>query len=373
MKLALITHVPHIIRENRYYAYGPYVKEMNLWFQYVDMVLLVAPVQDGAISAIDLPYQHSKIDFRMVPAFSLLSVKEIVKTIIHLPRIVRATYIAMRDADHIHLRCPGNMGLVACLLQMLFPKKNKTAKYAGNWDPKSKQPWSYRLQKWILENTWITRNMKVLVYGEWENASSNIVPFFTATYHDSDKKEVLLRTPDTTINVLFVGTLSKGKRPLYAVQLTEALLQSGYDVRLELFGEGTERENLENYIRENRLQQYIVLHGNREAEIVEDAYRKSHFLILPSQSEGWPKVVAEAMFWGCVPLATKVSCVPSMLDNGKRGVLLSLSIPEDRAFVEQCINNHSDYREKARQGMEWSRQFTLDYFEREIEKMIKKQ
>jgi len=373
MKLALITHVPHIIRENRYYAYGPYVKEMNLWFQYTDTVLLVAPVQDGTISAIDLPYQHSEIELREVPAFSLLSAKEIFKTITYLPRIIRTTYLAMRDADHIHLRCPGNMGLVACMVQIVFPKKNKTAKYAGNWDPKSKQPWSYHLQKWILSNTVLTRNMKVLVYGEWENASSNIVPFFTATYRDSDKKEVPLRTPDTTINLLFVGALSKGKRPLYAVQLTEALLQSGYDVRLELFGEGTERGNLENYIRENGLQEHIVLHGNREAEIVENAYRKSHFLILPSQSEGWPKVVAEAMFWGCVPIATKVSCVPSMLDNGKRGILLSLSIAEDKAFVEQCIVNHSDYREKARQGMEWSRLFTLDYFESEIEKMLKNQ
>jgi len=373
MKIALITHVPHTIRDSRYYAYGPYVKEMNLWFNYVDTVLLVAPVQEGTVSAIDLPYQHSEIRLREVSAFSLLSAKEILKTITYLPRIIRSIYLVMRDADHIHLRCPGNMGLVACFVQILFPKKNKTAKYAGNWDPNSKQPWSYRLQKWILSNTILTRNMKVLVYGQWEGASRNIVSFFTATYRDSDKKEVPLRTLDTTIRFLFVGTLSKGKRPLYAVQLVEALLRSGCDVHLELFGEGAERENLERYIRENGLQQHVVLHGNREAEIVEEAYRKSHFLILPSQSEGWPKVVAEAMFWGCVPVATKVSCVPSMLDNGKRGILLALSIEADRAIIQQCVANPLDYQDKAKQGMEWSRQFTLDYFESEIQKMLKKQ
>ena len=35
--------------------------------------------------------------------------------------------------------------------------------------PKSKQPWTYKLQKWILSNTFLTRNMQVLVYGEWES------------------------------------------------------------------------------------------------------------------------------------------------------------------------------------------------------------
>ncbi len=373
MKLALITHVPHIIRENRYYAYGPYVKEMNLWFQYVDTVLLVAPKQEGAVSPIELPYEHSNIQFKTVPAFSLLSAKEIFKTITYLPRIIRAIYRAMKEADHIHLRCPGNMGLIACMVQIFFPGKNKTAKYAGNWDPNSKQPWSYRLQKWILNNTWLTRNMKVLVYGEWEGAGANIKPFFTATYTEQDKKDTTLRTPDGCVKLLFVGTLSKGKRPLYAVQLTKALLQSGYDVRLELFGEGAERENLENYIRENGLQQHIVLHGNREAEIVENAYRKSHFLILPSQSEGWPKVVAEAMFWGCVPVATKVSCVPNMLANGKRGILLTLSETADLVLLQQGIVNRETYQEKAAQAMEWSRQFTLDYFEKEIQKMLTNQ
>jgi len=74
----------------------------------------------------------------------------------------------MVQADYIHLRCPGNMGLEA-LVQMLFPNKPKTAKYAGNWNPKSKQPWSYRLQKWILSYTFLTQNMQVLVYGEWSN------------------------------------------------------------------------------------------------------------------------------------------------------------------------------------------------------------
>jgi len=53
----------------------------------------------------------------------------------------------MKSANHIHLRCPGNIGLLACLIQILFPNTPKTSKYAGNWDPNAKQPFTYKIQK----------------------------------------------------------------------------------------------------------------------------------------------------------------------------------------------------------------------------------
>ena len=70
-----------------------------------------------------------------------------------LPIVFDRVVVAMKNADHIHWRCPGNMGLIGAIVQILFPKKNKTAKYAGNWDPKAKQPFTYKLQRWILSNT----------------------------------------------------------------------------------------------------------------------------------------------------------------------------------------------------------------------------
>jgi hypothetical protein len=54
------------------------------------------------------------------------------------------------DCDHIHLRCPGNMGLIGCFIQMLFPSKTKTAKYAGNWVPNNLGPISYSHGFWVI-------------------------------------------------------------------------------------------------------------------------------------------------------------------------------------------------------------------------------
>ena len=101
-----------------------------------------------------------------------------------------------------------------------------------------------------------------------------------------------------------------------------------HQLRLDLFGDGAMKSEIETYIRNNNLESIISLKGNHSRETVLKAYQSSHFLILPSKSEGWPKVVAEAMFWGCVPIATPVSCVSYMMGSGSRGIILQENIQE---------------------------------------------
>jgi len=371
MRFVIITHVNHIQNENRYFAYAPYVNEMNIWLKYVDEALVVAPLLKKEITPIDLPYQHSKIDFRSIPDFNLIGLKNILIAVFRIPIVFWRIFLAMYNADHIHLRCPGNMGLIACFLQVLFPNKIKTAKYAGNWDPKSKQPWSYRLQKWILSNTFLTRNMQVLVYGDWENQTKNIKSFFTATYSDSERKTIKKENLKPLVSFIFTGSLVKGKNSLYAIQLVNELIKEGNNVILNIFGEGLERANLQNYIEENNLDGNVFLHGNQNKEIVKQAYQKSHFVILPSNSEGWPKAIAEGMFWGCVPFATKVSCVPFMLDYGNRGLFLEMKINEDLNKVENLLSNEDDFVVKSELAKKWSQKYTTEVFEIEIERLLK--
>ena len=370
MKFVIITHVVHIFKEGKVHAYGPYVREMNLWFKYADEILIVAPSSKIEPTDIHLAYEHNNINVSVIPSISLTSVFEVFKTFFYLPSIKWKLCKAMKQADHIHLRCPGNIGLLGCLVQILFPNKQKTAKYAGNWDPNAKQPLSYRFQKWILANTFLTRNIQVLVYGDWPGLSKNIKPFFTATYPKSKVGEASAREFGSVYTFLFVGSLSSGKRPLYAVQLVEALMKRGFACRLDIYGEGAERKALENYILEHELSEFVKLRGNQSSDIIEKAYKEGQFLILPSKSEGWPKVVAEAMFWGVIPIATKISCVPWMLDHGQRGLLLDMNLKEDTNMIVSSIKEIDSLAVMSVKGIEWSHSFTLDDFENEIKKIL---
>ncbi|WP_394775067.1 glycosyltransferase [Flavobacterium sp.] len=372
MKFAIITHVSHIHQDNQYFAYAPYVREMNIWFKYVDEVIVVAPLKTEEPTAIDIPYQHGKIDFRKVSDFNFTNFRNSLISIIKLPIILWKIFLAMKNADHIHLRCPGNMGLIGCFVQILFPHKTKTAKYAGNWDPKSQQPYTYKIQKWILSNTFLTRNMKVLVYGDWENQSTNVKPFFTATYSESEKEISQKSSFTNTIEFIFVGGLVGGKNPLYVVKLVHELIKRGYKTVLNLYGEGSERSTLESYILTHNLGTFVILNGNQNNETLKKAYQKSHFVILPSKSEGWPKAIAEGMFWGSIPVSSKVSCVPIMLDYGKRGVLLEMNLDKDVNQMIAMLNDESGFFTKSKLAIEWSQNYTTEVFEAEIKKLLTK-
>ena len=370
MKFTIFTHVPHLKEDNQYYAYAPYVREMNIWAENVDELVIVAPISYDKKSNIDCSYAHKNIKLTTISKFDILSFKSVATTIFKMPKIIWTIFKAMQSANHIHLRCPGNIGLVACVVQIAFPKKIKTAKYAGNWDPNSKQPWTYQLQKWILSNTFLTRNMQALVYGEWEGTTKNIKPFFTATYKEEDKKPIVKKDWKSKIKFIYVGTLVKGKNPLYAIRLVELVSKKGLNVSLCLYGEGVERNALEQYVLENKLESLINFKGNQSKEMVQKGYQESHFVLLASESEGWPKAVAEGMFWGCVPVATTVSCVPFMLDYGNRGVLLTMNLEEDVKQLTDLIQNKKDYDAKQIEAAKWSQTYTLDIFEKEIKKLL---
>jgi glycosyltransferase involved in cell wall biosynthesis len=318
----------------------------------------------------------SKVPFQIKKHFKLkdlnsLSFKAKMQSFLWSLYNIIILFKAFYWADHIHIRCPGNIGLLGCFVQMFFPSKIKTAKYAGNWDPKSKQPWSYRLQKWILSNTFFTRKMQVLVYGEWPNQSKNIKPFFTATYSEKEKQPLRSLNLNGNINFIFVGSLVVGKNPLYSIQLVEYLLKNNHKVSLNIYGDGVLKAELQRYIEENYLGKHIFLYGNQNQEVIKKAYQNSHFVILPSKSEGWPKAIAEGMFWGSVPMVTAVSCVPFMLAYGRRGMLLQMDFISDYNQFVMLLKNETLYQEMRIEGARWSRSYTTGFFETEIKRIMK--
>ncbi len=374
-RFLIITHVHHIKKKEKFYAYPPYVREMNIWLKYVKNLEIVAPLH--ILNKRELvegdPYQHSNLNFTELPSFNFLSLNSGIKAVFKIPVIFIRIWRAMFRADHIHIRSPGNNGLIACLVQIFFPGKTKTAKYAGNWDTKAKQPFSYKMQKWILSNGFLTRNMTVLVYGNWPNLSKNLLPFFTASFEE-DEKEVVIKTISAPYRFLFVGNLVEGKNPLVAIKIIEHMITKGIEVNLEIYGKGPLRAVLQKYVSDQGLSEYVYFKGNRKLNELKQAYKDAHFQVLVSKSEGWPKAVAEAMFFGCIPIATSVSCVPWMLGEGTRGILIPPPDKNSGADVEEkieeivndivtLIENPDDMRRMSLKAQNWSQEYTLEKFE----------
>lgn len=371
MTFLIVSHVLH--KRNALGViggYGPYVREMNIWLKHVDKAIVVAPIINCEHDAIDLPYEHDNIEFVQVPAFEFTSLLQSLRSVVMLPVIMHRILFSMRRADHIHLRCPGNMGLLGCVAQIFFPNKRKTAKYAGNWDWNSQQPRTYRWQQIILQSTFLTKNMTALVYGNWAGATKNIKPFFTASYRKEEIVPTKVRDLKGVINLIFIGGLNSGKRPLVSIQTAEQMVARGHHVEMFMLGDGKEKSELEEYIKQHNLEACVHLLGNVNAEEVKDYASKSHFLIFASKSEGWPKAVAESMFWGCLPITTNVSCVAEMLGYGERGNLVTPDSSEIADTIEYYLSNPQEYQSKALAAMNWSRQYTLERFEDDVSKLL---
>ncbi len=371
MKFCIISAVVHKESEGLFYGYEPYVREMNLWLKYIDELVVVAPSIQGPANSVELPYQHKNITFLNIPSFDITSLVNTIKAVFLMPIIFYKIFRAMKSSDHIHLRCPANISLLGCLVQILFPKKPKTIKYAGNWDPNSKQPLSYRIQKKIISNTFLTKNAKVLVYGEWENQSKNIVPFFTASFSENEICINENKNLNDQIKFLFVGALTKGKQPLLSLKSVHRLYEEGCNVRLDIYGEGTEMQCVKDYVEKHSLNEIVVIHGNQSKTILKKAYRDAHFLIFISKSEGWPKVVAESMFYSCLPISSNVSCIPYMLGYGERGsIITNTNVNEIVKEIKFYIDTPKVYEDKILKANVWSNKFTLEFFEREIKKIL---
>ena len=369
MKFLIITHVKHKKRNDDYFAYEPYVKEMNIWLKHIDELEILAPIGNDSISNIDLNYVHPSITFSRISEIQFTSVRHTLRSLFLIPSIVFAMYRACKRADHIHLRCPGNIGLIGCIVQILFPKKLKTAKYAGNWNPASKQPLSYRIQKKILSNVFWTKNMNALVYGNFGSQSNNIKSFFTASFHESDIISIQDRDYSKCLKFLFIGSLVDGKRPLLTLKIIENLRKKGIDASIDFYGEGMTLASLVDYVTANNLKHVVVFNGNQSRDTIKSALSKAHFLILPSKSEGWPKVVAEAMFFGAIPIATKISCVPFMLDYGNRGILIEPNIELASATIIENLNP-AKLIELSQNAINWSQKYTFEEFEKSIKELL---
>ncbi|WP_286760423.1 glycosyltransferase family 4 protein [Salegentibacter sp. UBA1130] len=288
--------------------------------------------------------------------------------------------------------------------------KPKSVKYAGNWDPKAKQPWTYRLQKWILSDRLLSRNIKVLAYGNWPNQSDNIVPFFTASFSEKGR-ESLIKNFKQPYKFIFTGNLVKGKGIFEAIDLIGSLKNKGVISELDIYGDGVLEDSLRAYIQKQELQNLVKLRGRKSLEELKQAYKKAHFVVLLSKSEGWPKALAEGMWYGCIPVATPVSCVPWMLkappvpEGGtgeiilaKRGILLnniySIKFQKGRQFeysngsrnisrtgfsekdlseIVSLIENPEKLKKMSLAAQEWSQQYTLEKFEKAIQEVLGKQ
>lgn len=93
------------------------------------------------------------------------------------------------------------------------------------------------------------------------------------------------------------------------------------DYFLKIFGEGSERETLQNLIDDLELQKFVQLCGTKSDAINDIA--NSEIFVLSSRYEGMPNALIEAMAAGTACISTDCKFGPSeLINDGKNGLLV---------------------------------------------------
>lgn len=134
--------------------------------------------------------------------------------------------------------------------------------------------------------------------------------------------------------ILFVGRLHPIKGIAYLIEAMNTIVKKNPKARLLLIGNGEERQNLENLVKELDLAKYVNFIGKVPNEKVLEYMIASDVLVLPSLSEGFPLTILEAMACGLPIVATKVGGIPEIVKNGEGGFLVE---PQNTAEISEKV------------------------------------
>ena len=114
----------------------------------------------------------------------------------------------------------------------------------------------------------------------------------------------------------------------------------------------------------------IGLEGARTA--LPPLYAQSHFMLMPTScSEGWPKVLSEAMAYGVVPLAGKVSSVPQFLRAFGTGRAIAVEdIPAYTEAILEYAATPSLWRRESVKAVAAAASFTYDRYLEDVKKLL---
>lgn len=159
---------------------------------------------------------------------------------------------------------------------------------------------------------------------------------------DTSPRERSVPRDGVPLRCLYVGRVAPDKgldTLVMALGLASQALEAGTLV-LDIVGWAAhgEKERLEVELRARGLETLVRFHGLREyGEPLFDCYRSADIFVLPSPSEGTPRVLVEAAAFGLPIVATAVGGVPDIISDGESGLLVPPGDPHAMAAALQRL------------------------------------
>ncbi|HEU5347585.1 MAG TPA: glycosyltransferase family 4 protein [Ktedonobacterales bacterium] len=160
---------------------------------------------------------------------------------------------------------------------------------------------------------------------------------------------------DQDVAILIPASLVRRKGHHYMLRaLAFPLLRKyGRSLRLILAGEGPMRERLQQQCTRLGLTEQVVFAGRIPHEEIPAMLSAADIVALPSDDEGMPLSLLEAMAAGLPVVATRVGAIPEIIEDGEMGLLVRPGSPHALAqAIDELLRDPETARRLSASGRE---------------------
>ena len=168
--------------------------------------------------------------------------------------------------------------------------------------------------------------------------------------------------------MVYFGGLRRYKRPEESIYLLAAMIHKIKNLKLIIVGTGPQKTDLENLVKERKLQDSVRFTGRLDEKELADVVASSWLNIHTSLTEGWGFSILEASSAGTPTVAYSVSGVVDAIENGVNG--LKVKDGDREALTKAALEIINDPKKWWVSSPQVTKKYSWDYTADSWDKLI---
>jgi len=358
--------------DGTYSAFEPVVRELEALCEIFDEIVWLGSITKSRKLALAVP-KKKKIKIVSLPATTRsTSFFNKLYIILNYPVFIFKILKHINKAKYVHSRAPSHPAMITIVFSLFDRKRRYWHKYAGNW-AEVNPPLGYKWQRSLLKGAHYS-NIRVTVNGSWGDRN-HVYAFENPCLYESERvaaaENAAQKDYNGELTMIYVGTIEYPHKGI--LQILDAIEQGLVPDRIKTFyivGNGVLKSMIEERIANIKNVQVVLL-GHMNRAQLDEYYRKSHIIILPTvASEGFPKVIAEGAAYGCIPAVTGISALSQYIKDGDNGVVIDSQAPEDISKALHKLLDNPEIKKISNNAVEMGKKFTYEYYTKRINEEI---
>ena len=376
MKLVVFSHKvcwPSDASPIGYATDGGFVFHMQAMAGIFDAVNVLVPVEKPAPKG-EVPFTNTKLT---ITPFAPVAQKGLYRKL-YMPiwffRHFRLFYTSIKHADAVHAPIPGDIGTIGMLMAHAM-RKPLFVRHCGNWMVAKTA--AEKFWKWYMIKYAGGRRVFFATGGDEappaaENAALEWIfssSLSQQTLDENAKRGLPGTHPELRVLIACRQDEQKGTgRVIEALKL----LPDSMDVSFTVIGEGNNLAQFKQQVAEGQQEHRVKFLGKLSHKDVIAAMKVADVFCYPTRaSEGFPKVVLEAMSCGLTIMANPVSVLKTLIPESKAGILLANDLPETIAEgLKTFYHDRELLQTNAENGSQFAKQFSLEAWANTIRKKM---